>query len=75
MRIDSEKVLYMIADLQMNQSNFAGWIGMGRQLLNNILRRGTCSLKSLGQIAKGLSVPAREITVGRHYQINHIKEE
>ena len=64
MRIDTEKVLYMIADLQMNQSSFADSIGMSRQSLNIILRVGTCSLRNLGRIAKGLGVSAREIAVG-----------
>ena len=54
----------MIADLQMNQSSFADSIGMSRQSLNIILRVGTCSLRNLGRIAKGLGVSAREIAVG-----------
>lgn len=61
MKLDKCKIQVILAEKEMNQSELAIKIGANRQQVNEILSRGTCSLKTLGRISKALNVPVSEI--------------
>ena len=61
MKLNAWKIKLILAEREMNQSDLAVKIGMNRQQVNEILSRETCSLKTLGKIAKALGVPVKEI--------------
>lgn len=61
MILNAQKIRLILAEKEMNQSDLAIKIGVNRQQVNEILSRGTCSLKTLGRIAKALDVPVVEI--------------
>lgn len=61
MRIDSIKIKLLMADQGISQSELAERCGIARQSISNMLGRGTCSIKKVGQLAKALGVNAREI--------------
>ena len=53
--------MLLLAEREMNQSDLAEKIGVNRQQINEILSRGTCSLKTLGRISKAMCVDVTEI--------------
>lgn len=61
MKLNTWKVKLILAEREMNQSDLAVKIGVNRQHVNEILSRETCSLKTLGRIAKALGVTVVEI--------------
>ena len=61
MKLNTWKIKLLLAEREMNQSDLAVKIGVNRQQVNEILGRETCSLKTLGRIAKALGVPVAEI--------------
>lgn len=61
MKLNTWKIKLLLAEKEMNQSELAIKIGANRQQVNEILSRGTCSLKTLGRISKALNVPVSEI--------------
>ena len=61
MKLDAQKIRLILANKEMNQSDLAIKIGVNRQQVNEVLSRGTCSLKTLGRIAKALDVPVAAI--------------
>lgn len=61
MKLDKCKIQVILAEKEMNQTDLAVKIGVSRQQVNEILSRGTCSLKTLGRISKALNVPVSEI--------------
>lgn len=61
MKLNVWKIKLILAEKEMNQSDLAVKIGVNRQQVNKILSTETCSLKTLGRIAKALSVPVQEI--------------
>lgn len=61
MKLNAWKIKLILAEREMNQSDLAVKIGVNRQQVNEILGRESCSLKTLGRIAKALGVPVAEI--------------
>lgn len=61
MKLNTWKIKLILAEREMNQSDLAVKIGVNRQQVNEILGRESCSLKTLGRIAKALDVPVAEI--------------
>lgn len=61
MKLNTWKIKLILADKEMNQADLAVKCGVNRQQINEILSRETCSLKTLGRIAKALDVPVAEI--------------
>lgn len=61
MKLNTWKIKLLLAEKEMNQSELAIKIGANRQQVNEILSRETCSLKTLGRMAKALGVPVAEI--------------
>lgn len=61
MRLDVLKIKLIIARKELNQTDLAKRCGMRRQALNEIFNRGTCTLKTIGKIAKALDVDVTEI--------------
>lgn len=61
MRLDVMKIKIIIARKELNQTDLAKKCGMRRQALNEIFNRGTCTLKTIGKIAKALDVDVTEI--------------
>lgn len=61
MNIDSFKIKLLMAEQEINQTVLAERIGIARQNLNVMLKRGSCSVVTVGRLAKALGVPVREI--------------
>lgn len=61
MKLNAWKIKLILAEKEMNQSDLAVKCGVNRQQINEILSRETCSLKTLGRIAKALDIPVAEI--------------
>lgn len=61
MKLDVLKIKLIIARKELNQTDLAKKCGMRRQALNEIFNRGTCTLKTIGKIAKALDVDVTEI--------------
>ena len=61
MKLDVLKVKLILARKELNQTDLAKKCGMRRQALNEIFERGSCTLKTLGKIAKALEVDVTEI--------------
>lgn len=61
MKLNAWKIKLILAEKEMNQSDLAVKCGVNRQQINEILSRESCSLKTLGRIAKALDVPVAEI--------------
>ena len=61
MKLNVWKIKTLLAERGMNQSDLAVKIGVNRQQVNDLLSRETCTLKTLGRIAKALGVSVAEI--------------
>ena len=61
MKLNTWKIKLLLAEQEMSQTDLAVKIGVNRQQVNEILSRESCSLKTLGRIAKALNVSAMEI--------------
>ena len=61
MKLNAWKIKTLLAEREMNQSDLAVKIGVNRQQVNDLLSRETCTLKTLGRIAKALGVSVEEI--------------
>ena len=61
MKLNVWKIKLLLAEKEMNQTDLAVKCSVNRQQINEILSRETCSLKTLGRIAKALDVPVAEI--------------
>ena len=61
MKLNIWKIKLILAEKEMNQSDLAVKCGVNRQQINEILSRESCSLKTLGRIAKALGVSVAEI--------------
>lgn len=61
MKLNAWRVKLILAEKEMNQADLAIMCGVNRQQINETLSRETCSLKTLGRIAKALGVSVAEI--------------
>ena len=61
MKLNTWKIKLLLAEREMSLSNLAIKIGVSRQQVSDLLKRETCTLKTLGRIAKALDVPVVEI--------------
>lgn len=61
MKLNVHKIKLILAEREMNRSEYAEKCGISRQNVSTILTRGTCELKTAGRLAKGLGVSVSEI--------------
>lgn len=61
MKLNAWKIKILLAEKEMNQADLANKCGVNRQQINEILSRESCTLKTLGKIAKALGIPVAEI--------------
>lgn len=61
MKLNVQKIKLILAEQELNQSDLAKKCGIKKQQINNVLLRGSCTLKTMGKIAKALGVPVQEI--------------
>lgn len=61
MKINTKKVMMILAERLMSKTDLADLCGVSRQNVSTIMTRGTCLPKTAGKIAKGLGVDVTEI--------------
>lgn len=61
MLLNKMRILALIAEKRMTQSELALRCGISRQSVNTIIRRGTCELRTAGKLADGLGIAVEEI--------------
>jgi len=61
MELNAYKIKLLLAERGMNQVDLAARCGLSRQQISEVLSRKTCSLKTLGKIAKAVGVTVAEI--------------
>ena len=61
MKIDTNKVLLILAKNELTKAALAERSGVSRQNISIILGRGTCEPATAGKLANGLGVPVAEI--------------
>lgn len=61
MELNTTKIKLLLAEREMNQVDLATKCGLTRQQISEVLSRKTCSLKTLGKIAKAVGVTVAEI--------------
>ena len=61
MRINTNAIEAMMAELQMTKKALAAKCNISAQNISTIIRRGTCGPKTAGKLAAGLGVPVSEI--------------
>lgn len=61
MRVDSVRIETMLAEREMTKRRLSTLCGISAQNLSTIIRRGTCTPKSAGRIAKGLGVSVEAV--------------
>lgn len=61
MELNTTKIKLLLAEQEMNQVDLATKCGITRQQISDVLSRKTCSLKTLGKIAKAIGVTVSEI--------------
>ena len=61
MKINTKKVMVILSERIMTQTELAELCGISRQNVSTIMTRGTCLPKTAGRIANGLGVPVSEI--------------
>ena len=61
MELNTTKIKLLLAEREMNQVDLATKCGLTRQQISEVLTRKTCSLKTLGKIAKAVGVTVAEI--------------
>lgn len=61
MKINTNRVILILAQQELTKTALAERCGLSRQNLSTILGRGTCEPVTAGKLAKGLGVPVSEI--------------
>lgn len=61
MTINATKIEMILAERDMSKKELALNIGMTRQNVSTIIRRGTCEPRTAGKLARGLGAPVKEI--------------
>jgi plasmid maintenance system antidote protein VapI len=61
MNISASKIDIFLAKRGMTKAELAEGIGLHRQNISTILRRGTCEPRTAGKLAAGLGVSVEEI--------------
>lgn len=61
MELNTTKIKLLLAEQEMNQVDLAIKCGITRQQISEVLSRKTCSLKTLGKIAKAIGATVSEI--------------
>lgn len=61
MKINTNKVILILAERGLTKSEFAELSGISRQSISTILGRGTCNTATAAKLAKGLGVAVTEI--------------
>lgn len=63
MKFNKQKLIRIMEEKEMNQSDVSKKLGCSRQNFNIIFNRGTCAFKTLVVISKALGVPVSELIV------------
>jgi len=63
MKIDTERIIIEMKRKGYSQNTFAPNIGKTRQAVGYILKKGSTSIKTLGEIADALGVDIRDLLV------------
>lgn len=61
MKIDTTKIVILMAKQGVNQRELGEKCGMPRQNISSILRRGSAQPKTVGKLANGLGIPVEEL--------------
>lgn len=61
MKINTRKILFIIAEQGLTKAELAERCGIARQYISTIMGRGTCEPATAGKLANGLGVPVAEI--------------
>ena len=61
MNIDGLKIEELLAKAGLTKTELASRCGVSRQNISTIVRRGTCTPRTLGKLAEGLSVSVSEL--------------
>lgn len=61
MVVDRKRIEIIMAEKQLTVGDLSVSSGIAQQNISTILRRGSCSPKTAGKIAKGLCVPVVKI--------------
>ena len=61
MKLDTMKIVMLLAERNMTKKELAERCGISRQSLSTITVRGTCTPRNAGKIAAGLGVHVSEI--------------
>ena len=62
MNIDGLKIEELLAKAGLTKTELASRCGVSRQNISTIVRRGTCTPRTLGKLAEGLSISVSELT-------------
>ena len=61
MQINSHEICVILAKKRMRRTDLAALSGISKSNIATILKRGSCTEKNAGRIARGLGVPVEEI--------------
>lgn len=61
MKLDTVKIVMVLAERGMSKSDLAAKSGVSRQQISTILGRGSCAPKTAGKLAMGLGLSVGEI--------------
>lgn len=64
MKLATNKIKLIMAEMAITHSVLAERCGVSRQNISATLSRGTCSVVKAGKIAKALGVPVADIVAG-----------
>ena len=62
MQINTTQIQIALAERKMTWRQLADASGISRQNISTVIRRGTCTPRTAGKLAEGLSVPVARIT-------------
>ena len=61
MKVDSKKIILILAEKSLTHTLLAESSGISRQSISTIIARGTCAPITAGKLARGLGVDLNEI--------------
>ena len=61
MKINAVKIETLLAGLGMNKTDLARLAATSPQSISTILRRGSCEPKTIGKLARALSLPIEDL--------------
>ena len=61
MKLNIARIKLLMAEKALTAKDIAENCGMSRQNVSNIIRRGMCTPRTAGKLARGLGVPVKDI--------------